>query len=265
LTPDELSLVALAADGTLLGGVNPKDCSPPVAAVKALPFYVTTRTFTVSWGGEDVWSGVAAYDVQSRAGYEGQWSDWLTGTATVSASFSGTHGQTYFFRARARDEAGNLGDYGDDEWGQAFTSVLLTPSPVLVTSRKSAIPTLARPGQAISYTVRLSNTGNLTATNVALTDHLPATLALVSGTLKADQGSLMLAAGDVMTWRGKLPPGQERRLTYALTATSATTLGVPLTNTARLLADGLAPLARRASVMYQHRVYLPLLSRAPYH
>jgi uncharacterized repeat protein (TIGR01451 family) len=265
LTPEELSLVALAADGTLLGGVNPRDCSPPVVAVELLPFYVTTRTFTVTWRGEDVWSGVAAYDVQSRTGYEAQWSDWLTGSTTSSAPFSGTRGQTYFFRARARDGAGNLSAYDSEEWGQAFTSVLLTPSPVLVTSRKSAQPMVATPGQAVSYTVLLSNTGNLTATNVALTDHLPASLALVSGTLKADQGSLMLSPGGVITWRGMLPPSQERRLTFALTTTTATSLGVPLTNTARLLANGLAPLARQASVIYYYRLYLPLLSRAPHH
>jgi uncharacterized repeat protein (TIGR01451 family) len=261
LTPDELSLVALSADGALLGGVNPRDCSPPLASVEPLPFYVTTHTFTVTWRGEDAWSGIVAYDVQSRAGYEGRWTDWLTGTPAVSATFTGAGGRTYFFRARGRDGAGNVGAYGGDEWGQAFASVLLTPSPVLVTSRKLASPVMPAPGHAVSYTVLLSNTGNLTATALALTDHLPATLALVSGTVKVGGGSLWIPSGELITWRGALPPREELRLTYALTATAATAVGAWLTNTVWLVADGLAPLTRRAAVTYRHLVYLPLLSK----
>jgi hypothetical protein len=67
----------------------------------------------------------------------------------------------------------------------------------------------------------------------------------------------------VITWRGALLPGQELRLTYALTATSATSVGVPLTNTVRVVADGLAPLVRWSAVVYRYLAYLPLLSRNP--
>ncbi len=261
LAVNELSLVALAADGALLGGVNPRDCLPPVATVEALPFYVTTDTFSVTWRGTDAWRGILTYDVQVRAGYEGKWTDWLTDTRVIAATFVGVDGQTYFFRARARDAAGNVGIYGDDEWGQAFTSVLLAPSPVLVASRKLASPSLPAPGRAVSYTVFLSNTGNLTAAAVALTDHLPATLALISGTLDASGGSPPKLSGGVITWRGALSPGQELRLRFALTATPDTPIGVPLTNTVQLLADGLAPLTRRAVIVYRYTVFLPLLSK----
>lgn len=261
LTPDQLSLVALSADGLLLGGVNPRDCLAPSATVERLPLYVTTRTFTVTWRGTDVWSGVLAYDVQVRAGYTSQWTGWLTNTSAVSDTFTGLDGQTYFFRARARDTAGNVGAYDDDEWGQALTSVLLTPAPVLVTSRKLATPAMPVPGQAVSYTVLLSNTGNLTATGLALTDHLPATLALVSGTLRISEGDLPILTGRSITWQGTLTPGAELGLTYALTATAATSVGVPLTNQVRLVADGLAPLTRWAAIVYGYLVYLPILSR----
>lgn len=258
-TPDDLSLVAFAADGGLLGGVNPGDCLPPSATVEPLPFYVTTPAFTVTWRGRDVWSGIRDYDVQYRAGYAGEWVDWLTGTTAHSATFPGEPGQTFFFRARARDKAGNVAAFGDQEWGQAFTSVLLTPAPVLVTSRKLVAPTLLDWGQSITYTVILSNTGNLTATTFALTDYLPATLALVSGTLEADACSHLVWSEDVMTCRGMLPPAEELRLTFVMTPTSTTPAGVPLINTAWMVADGVAPLVRRATITYWHYLYLPLL------
>jgi uncharacterized repeat protein (TIGR01451 family) len=254
-----LSLVALTSDGVLLGGVQPKDCLPPVATIQSLPTFVTTSTFTVTWRGDDVWSGVVGYDVQYRAGFDGSWVNWITHTAVLSASFEGVHGQTYFFRARARDSAGNLGDFGSEEWGQAFTSVLLMPSPVLVTSRKLVKPLAPSVDQLVTHTVLVSNTGNLLATALALTDLLPVTLAVVSGSLSVNGKGAVIVSGGVITWRGLLPPGQEFRLTYALRASQATSLGVPLTNTIWLAADGIAPFVRRAVIVYHRSVFLPLV------
>jgi uncharacterized repeat protein (TIGR01451 family) len=259
LTPDRLSLVALSADGVLLGGVNPLDCLPPVAAVEPLPSFVTDSTFVVTWRGHDVWSGIADYDVQYREGFEGDWVNWLTGTLAISATFPGVQGQTYFFRTRARDDAGNTGQFGSEDWGQAFTSVLLTPAPVLVTSRKLAAPQNPALNQSVAYTVLISNTGNLTATSLALTDDVPATLVLVSGSLEADGVDLADPSGGVITWQGSLAPGREFRLTFALSATSTTSVGTPLTNNAWLVADGLPQLVRRVAIIYRLRVYLPLL------
>lgn len=259
LTPDALSLAAVSTDGVLLGGVNPLDCLPPVAAVEPMPFFVTTDTFGVTWRGDDVWSIIASYDVQVRTGYAGTWTDWLTHTTATSAMFAGADGQTYFYRARAHDSAGNVGDFGDAEWGQAFTSVLLTPAPALATSRKLAEPFTPSPGQAVSYTVCVSNTGNLTAMGLALTDHLPPTLAVVSGSLDASWGQLPLASQGVIRWRGVLSPGRELEISYALTATSATVAGAPLTNTVEIVADGLVPFTRTALIVYWHRVFLPVL------
>jgi uncharacterized repeat protein (TIGR01451 family) len=253
--PAELSLAAIA-DNALLGGVNARDCVPPLAAIEPLPFYTTSPTFSVAWSGEDAWSGVAGYDVGFRVGITGRWNAWLTNTLALSSSFVGADGQTYFFRVRARDQAGNVGAFQ----ARAFSSVLLTPAPVLTTWRKQAAPLRPALGQAVSYTVLVSNTGNLTASSLVLSDHLPATLALVSGTLEAGGSSLLLPERTIV-WRGELPPGQELRLTYALTATPATSLGARLTNTAWLVAEQVAPSSRQAAIAYYRRVYLALLSR----
>jgi uncharacterized repeat protein (TIGR01451 family) len=263
LSPDRLSLVALSTAGVFLGGVSPRDCLAPVAAVAPLPFYVTTPTFAVTWQGDDAWSGIADYDVQYRVGYGGNWVDWLTRTSAISATFTGVQGQTVFFRARARDKAGNTGQYGSEEWGQAFTSVLLTPSPVLVTSRKVAAPQTPALNQSVAYTVLVSNTGNLTATSLALTDYVPATMVLVSGSLTADGVALPDPGGAVVTWQGSLAPGREFRLAFALTATFSTSIGLPLTNSVWLAADGLPRLVRQAVIIYRQYVYLPLLVKHP--
>jgi len=96
--------VATFSDGITL------DSTPPNAAVTALPAFVGTQAFTVTWSGGDVYAGLESYDVQVRVG-AGSWTDWFTETVQTAALFTGTHGQAYSFRARARDVLGNLGQY----------------------------------------------------------------------------------------------------------------------------------------------------------
>ena len=60
----------------------------------------------VSWSGTDGGSGVTAYDVQvAKVG--GGWEPWLAGVGDTSATYAGTPGTTYAFRAQARDAVGN--------------------------------------------------------------------------------------------------------------------------------------------------------------
>lgn len=260
LTPEQLSVAYVDGKGRLLAGVNPIDCLPPDATVEPLPPWVTAESFSVTWSGTDTWEGIAAYDVQARDGCEGEWVDWLTGTLTTTASFTGLHGHTYFFRARAVDREGNWGLFDDEEWGQAFTTVLTEPAPVLVTSRKEALPTLFLPGQAVSYTLYLSNTGNLAATTT-ITDTLPASMRLLSGTLRATSGPAPYVADGQIRWSGQVVPGEAVRVTYALSATQVTPRGAVLTNTVEVSGSVLGPLVRRESVVQGWKVWLPLILR----
>jgi hypothetical protein len=86
------------------------DTTPPGATVHALAPYYNTLAFTVSWSGADAGTGLANFDVQARDG-GGPWTDWLTSTAALSATFAGLDGHTLYFRARGRDTVGNVGDY----------------------------------------------------------------------------------------------------------------------------------------------------------
>lgn len=125
-----------ASDGHLLsnpsevGSFKVDGVAPTTQLVS--PQYSWTRTFNVSWAGEDPLpgSGLAVegtYDVQYRTGTDPTWVKWLMGIDETYGMFTGDEGVNYHFRARAWDTALNAGPFSD---GIANTSVD-TLSPVL--------------------------------------------------------------------------------------------------------------------------------------
>jgi uncharacterized repeat protein (TIGR01451 family) len=252
------SFVYLDGEGRLLAAVNPRDCVPPRSTVAPMPTWTETSSFSVTWTGQDSWTHVAAYDVQVRERYEGMWTDWLTDTLAVSSAFTGTHSQTYFFRCRARDAHGNQEPYGDEEWGQAFTTVLTEPAAVLVTSHKVASPRIFAPGQAVSYTILVGNTGNLTA-NATLSDTVPSSMRMLTDSLTATTGLILISADNVIHWAGAVPPGDAIRVTYTLSSTVATPFGVLLTNTVEISGGVPGPFRRQKAIVQAYVVWLPLI------
>lgn len=69
--------------------------------------------FKVTWAGRDTApsSGIASYDVQYLRQGDAAWKNLRTTTRATSLSFSGTGGVAFSFRARARDKAGNVGQF----------------------------------------------------------------------------------------------------------------------------------------------------------
>ncbi|MDY7042113.1 MAG: hypothetical protein SVX38_14745 [Chloroflexota bacterium] len=100
------------------------DTQPPTSAVNPLPGITTSTTFTVTWSGSDVGSGLWTYDVQVRDGLNGQWTTWQSWTTQTEATFEGQDGHTYYFRSRTRDRAGNTEEYLSTS--DAFTTVSIT-------------------------------------------------------------------------------------------------------------------------------------------
>ena len=86
------------------------DAIAPAASVNTLPPVTFSQSFGVSWAGSDNTngSGIDVFDVQFRV--EGApWRNWFLGTDRTSAIFTGARsGETYQFRARAIDIAGNV-------------------------------------------------------------------------------------------------------------------------------------------------------------
>ena len=83
------------------------DISAPTSQVDALPAEVATLVFPVTWAGSDAISGIKHYDIQVSSDGGSSWGNWLTATSLTSANFTGINGQTYHFRCRAWDNAGN--------------------------------------------------------------------------------------------------------------------------------------------------------------
>lgn len=92
------------------------DEDPPYdVQVNALP-PARKAPFVVSWSGVDDCGEVAAFDVQYRVGLAGTWESWLSSTPFTIGLFdpsSPQYGETYYFQARARDEAGNWSAWSD--------------------------------------------------------------------------------------------------------------------------------------------------------
>lgn len=91
------------------------DSLPPSVGVRVAPVYddAPFLDFWVIGQGEDTGTGRASFDFQYKDGESGAWTDWKQGVADEFQLFVGQDGHTYFFRARARDQAGNLSAYTD--------------------------------------------------------------------------------------------------------------------------------------------------------
>ncbi|HUW09460.1 MAG TPA: fibronectin type III domain-containing protein, partial [Anaerolineae bacterium] len=100
------------------------DRLPPASSIVGMATYQTSSIFTVQWQGSDGsrGSGVTGYDLQVRQGSSGPWLTWLVNTPLTSALFAGQPGRTYYFRVRARDEAGHVEPYAAGD-GDARTAV----------------------------------------------------------------------------------------------------------------------------------------------
>ncbi len=102
------------------------DQTAPFSAI-SLPEW-SNSSFVVSWSGQDNGSGIDFYEVQWRKG-ESSWNEWLSTNKTSSLfGESGdpvqvSEGDTFSFRVRAFDRAGNTGNWSQDK----TTTTDLTP------------------------------------------------------------------------------------------------------------------------------------------
>jgi hypothetical protein len=91
-----------------------------------------TLSFKVSWTGSDPLpqSGIAAYDVQYKVGPKGTWQTWKTSTTAKSATLKGKAGNTFYFRALAKDNAGN-----ESVWSTTKKTIVPYDNNSLIASR----------------------------------------------------------------------------------------------------------------------------------
>ena len=91
-----------------------------------------------------------------------------------------------------------------------------------------------RPGDTLTYTLVVLNTGNATANNVVVSDTVPAFTTYVPGSI-AGGDARSDAALPLLTWTiNALPPGVPVTLTFAVTVATPLTNGLAIANTAAL-------------------------------
>ncbi|MEW5759570.1 MAG: Ig-like domain-containing protein [Candidatus Thermoplasmatota archaeon] len=142
------------------------DTTPPDSKVSALPPKSPT-TFTVSCSGSDATSGIAGFDIQYRKGESGAWTDWQKDVITTSFQFTGTPGETYYFRSCAKDKAGNVEPLHSSP--DAFTSITeglptllleVDPEMINVDETASIFVTVTKDSSGISgMSITLTSTG----------------------------------------------------------------------------------------------------------
>ena len=183
-------------------------CPQPASEVSTLDTVQPAVDFAVAWEADDPGGVLTGYDVQVRDGdLYAPWTVWLTGTAETTALFHGQPDHTYAFRSRARDLLGRVEPWPVGDWADTFTTVLLEPAPVLITSSKRVAPQCVAPGQEVEYRIQLNNTGSLAA-SARVTDSLPADLELVAGPWITPTLPPPVVVSGTLTWQGSLAAGQ---------------------------------------------------------
>jgi uncharacterized membrane protein len=103
---DNISLKTISDMSSYVSDNNTVETVPPTSKVMELPLYMNKTTFTVSWNGTDDMSGIAYYSIDSSTD-GANWETWIPKTTDNLSIFTGKHNQTYYFRSRAVDNAGN--------------------------------------------------------------------------------------------------------------------------------------------------------------
>ena len=114
----------------------------------------------------------------------------------------------------------------------------------LSTSTKSVAPTTAGPGDVLTYTISINNTGDCDALGAVLTDTIPSEVTLVPGSVKVTGGTGLPAAraraplGEgieiILTWKDNVPKDGSATLTFQATVNNDVPDGTIITNIAEI-------------------------------
>ncbi len=128
---------------------------------------------------------------------------------------------------------------------------------------KHVFPDQARPGELLTYTVHITNTGDGDATTVWMTDDLPSEVIYQSGDVS--RGSFSVIDG-VITWdvfpegSAVLPPLEEASITFTVQISPNINKNIEFINTAEVTGAGTLKQAQvSARTMVTTYMYLPIL------
>ncbi|MBX2997357.1 MAG: pullulanase-type alpha-1,6-glucosidase [Caldilineaceae bacterium] len=135
----------------------------------------------------------------------------------------------------------DLAAYANASGGDGSDIGAVEIQPVDLTITKSVTPTVSAPGAAITYTLRFTNTGPSTATDVVISDSVPISVAVIGDQWTVDGGATLTRTSDApdLAWSiDTLPAGAGGVITVsALLSNSLDLLGTTITNTATITTD----------------------------
>jgi uncharacterized repeat protein (TIGR01451 family) len=180
-------------------------------------------TYTMTFSGTDpLLPGLVEIDYPANTTLVGESTGYLIGGANtiqwLVAQQAGVAGQRYLvvqlppvmdngtvISAVARISANGQANQDDE-------SAVVVSQPDLSTSGKTVSNPGARAGDLVTYHIVLTNTGNMQARQVIITDTLPASMTLVSGPT-ASSGAVTFTDGDVR-WNGQVLVGAPVDITF---------------------------------------------------
>jgi uncharacterized repeat protein (TIGR01451 family)/CSLREA domain-containing protein len=125
---------------------------------------------------------------------------------------------------------------------------------VILAITKSANPSVVLPGDAITYTLVVTNSGSITATSALISDNLPANTTFISGTISLNPAGAGTAgsAPPILASGLTIAPGQQIAVTFVVTVSNSLIPSTILTNTAAVTsAEVITPLTAIAVTTVQ--------------
>ncbi len=128
---------------------------------------------------------------------------------------------------------------------------------------KTAAPTVSA-GQTLTYTISVTNMGDVVATNIMITDTVPASTTLVLGSLSGDAAASGTTPGSLITWNtgATLAQNQSLSRTFVVTVADELADGNQITNTAYALAANAATSndsIKTTITVGSTNIYLPII------
>ena len=211
------------------------------------------------------WNGSTPTCTAGKCGYASGVITWMGDLAPgvpVVVSF----GVTYTMPLPDLTPISNTATIRDSSGGALLRqAVFRARTPNLSAAYKTVDPLVAKPGQVVTYTVYLRNSGSI-AGDARLLDPIPAGLTYVPSSLIIGSGSGGYAAG-VITWTGNVPALSQIPVRFRTTVSASAIEGTIINNTATITDVARNIGYQRTAAFVVHRffnwIYLPLIQRQP--
>jgi uncharacterized repeat protein (TIGR01451 family) len=122
-------------------------------------------------------------------------------------------------------------------WGRAYGQTVVTPLPLLADPRisKTADPSCGAPGAQVRFAISVTNVGTADATNVVVSDTIPAEMSLQ--TVTTSKGTVSIAGNHFEVAIGTVAPGEVVAIAVQATVLVSVPVDTVITNRAYLSSD----------------------------